>query len=116
MIRNVYGYKTYNHAVFAGFLLGFISVHGCFYFLTRDKTFCPDGAHLLLATMASYKHAYAMPDSTVMSLRLLCGPDFDFPDAVPFHITEMEQSPSLHIGKSNFELACASQIFLVRTH
>ncbi len=37
MIRNNYSYKTYNHVVFAGFLPGFISVHGCFYFLTWDK-------------------------------------------------------------------------------
>ncbi len=47
MIRNIYGYKTYNHAVFAGFLPGFISVHGCFYFLIRDKILLPK-QHLLI--------------------------------------------------------------------
>ncbi len=65
--------------------------------------------------MAGYEHAYAMPDSTVMLLRLLCGPDFDFPDAVPFHVTKMEQPSSPRTGKSNFELACAPLIFLART-
>ncbi len=47
MIRNIYSYKTYNHVVFAGFLPGFISVHGCFCFLTRDKDLL---SHYLLFT------------------------------------------------------------------
>ncbi len=41
VIRNLYSYKTYNYAVFAGFLPGFISVHGCFYFVAQDKDLLP---------------------------------------------------------------------------
>ncbi len=104
MIRNIYGYKTYNHTVFAGFLPGFISVHGCFYSVTRDKTFFPNIFCSFTFTMAQREHTYTIPDSTVMSLHLLCGPDFDFdfPDAVPFHVTEMACSPSTDTGKLNF--------------
>ncbi len=50
--------------------------------------------------MAEREHTYAMPDSTVMSLRLLCGPDFDFPDAVPFHVTEMGPTSAPDTGRS----------------
>ncbi len=56
--------------------------------------------------MADY--IYAIPDITAISLRL-CG--LHFPDAVPFHITKMEQSPSLLAGVSTFELACVPQAF-----
>ncbi len=103
MIRNLYGYKTYSHAVFAGFLPGFISVHGCFCFAARDKIFSPKHFQSLSFTMARQEHTYALLDSTVVSLSLLCGPDFDydFPDAVPFHVTEMENSPT-GTGEYNF--------------
>ncbi len=47
MIRTIYSYKTYNHVVFVGFLPGFISVHGCFYFMDKTKTFFPK-LHLLI--------------------------------------------------------------------
>ena len=51
--------------------------------------------------MASEEHTYAIPDSTVVSLRLLCGPDFDFdyPDAVPFHVTEMDSTSTTDAGR-----------------
>ncbi len=54
--------------------------------------------------MAGKEHAYAMPDSTVVSLRLLCGPDFDFdfPDAVPFHVTEMGLDSPTGTGETIF--------------
>ncbi len=42
MIRNLYSYKTYNHAVFTGFLPGFISVHSSFYFVAWDKDLFPE--------------------------------------------------------------------------
>ncbi len=50
--------------------------------------------------MASKEHTYAILDKTTVSLRLLCG--YDFPDAVPFHVTEMACSPSTDTGKYNF--------------
>ncbi len=51
--------------------------------------------------MASEEHTYAIPDSTVASLRLLCRPDFqfDYPDAVPFHVTEMDSTSSTDTGE-----------------
>ena len=52
-------------------------------------------------TMASREHSYAIPDSTTVSLHLLCGTDF--PDAVPFHITEMAHSPPTDTGESYFD-------------
>ncbi len=53
--------------------------------------------------MANDKHSYALPDSTTMSLCLLCG--MDFTDAVPFHITDMARSPPMGAGESRFELS-----------
>ncbi len=82
---------------------------------TRCRPFGPDRTHSVFSGMASYEHAHAMPDSTIMLLHLLCRPDFNFPDAVPFHVTEMEQPSSPHLGKSNFELACTPWIFLAQT-
>ncbi len=53
--------------------------------------------------MVSKEHTYAILDTTTVSLRLLCG--YDFPDAVPFHVTEMACSPSTDTGRQ-----------LLRTH
>ncbi len=94
MIRNIYGYKTFNHVVFTGFLPGFISVHGCFCSTTQDQNLFTQTHLLIIFTMASKEHTYAIPDSTVASLHLLCRPDFDFdyPDTVPFHVTEMDST------------------------
>ncbi len=50
--------------------------------------------------MDGKEHPYAMPDSTVVSLRLLCGQDFT--DAVPFTVTEMWSPTST--GKFLFEI------------
>ncbi len=53
---------------------------------TRQEPF----AHAIFthfSTMAFREHSYAIPDTTTVSLHLLCGTDF--PDAVLFHITEM---------------------------
>ncbi len=40
--------------------------------------------------MAWNEHPYCLPDTTV-SLRLLCGTDF--PDAVPFLVTDLAMTP-----------------------
>ncbi len=54
--------------------------------------------------MADTEHTYAIPDSTIVSLRLLCGSDFslDFPDAVPFHVTEMGPTTPTDTGRYLF--------------
>ncbi len=100
MIRNIYGYKTFNHVVFARFLPGFISVHGCFCFVTRDVDFSVHAIFTHFSTMTFREHSYAIPDTTTVSLHLLCGTDF--PDAVLFHITKMGQSPPTDTGEINF--------------
>ncbi len=47
--------------------------------------------------MDNEEHPYALPDSTTLSIRLLCGQDF--PDAVPFHVTELAPDWSMDTGK-----------------
>ncbi len=116
LIRYVYGYKTYSHAVFAGFLPGFISVHGCFYFVARDKIFSPKHIYLVILTMATEEHSYALADSTTVSIRLLCGPDFeDFTDAVPFHVTDMYKGSPTDSGKLYFKLSVVTHCNTART-
>ncbi len=108
MIRTIYGYKTYNHAVFAGFLPGFISVRGCFYFAnSRHGPFVQTiSIHFFL--MDNKEHSYAMADSSTISIHLLCGQDF--PDAVPFHITEMQDFLSTHPGRYLLRMLCTTII------
>ncbi len=95
MIRNSYGYKTYNHAVFAGFLPGFISVHGCFCFLTLEVQYIFHHFHFTFVM----DHNYCVADSSADILGSIWV--LDMTDAVPFSITEMELS--LHAGRLNFE-------------
>ncbi len=101
MIRNIYSYKTYDHAVFARFLPGFISVHGCFYFRnTRQGPFVLLFAvHFL--SMDTMDHSYCIPDSTTPSLDKLLA---EFPESVPFSVTELELSPLVDC-KCHFECA-----------
>ncbi len=93
MIRNIYSYKTYNHTVFAGV---YLSSRMFLFHKLETWTFCPDNLHSLSFTMANKEHNYAIPDTTTISLRLLCG--MDFPDAVPFHVTEMGPMSPSHTG------------------
>ncbi len=46
--KNICGYKTYNHMVFARFLRGFISVRKCFF--TKTRILCSDNFHQLLTS------------------------------------------------------------------
>ena len=87
---------------------GFISVHSCFCFVTRDKIFSPKHIFLLIFTMASKEHTYAIPDSTTVSLQLLCG--MDFPNTVPFSVTDQEISP-MFPGGYNFQTLLSLRIF-----
>ena len=63
--------------------------------------------------MANDEHSYALPDSTMMSLRLLCG--MDFMDAVPFHVTDMARSPPMGTGELCFELSFVIDFNTART-
>ena len=47
--------------------------------------------------MDKEEHPYALPDSTTISLRLLCSQDF--PDAMPFHITELAPDSPTDTGE-----------------
>ncbi len=84
--------------VFAGV---YVSLRMFLFCKLETWTFCPDNFHSLSFTMANKEHDYAIPDTTMVSLRLLCG--MDFPDTVPFHVTEMACSPSRDAGELNFE-------------
>ena len=100
LIRYVYSYKTYSHAVFTGFFAGVYLGSRLFLFRGTRQFFHPN-TFTHFSTMASEEHTYAIPDSTVTSLRLLCGPDFNFdwPDAVPFHVTEMDSTSTTDTGE-----------------
>ncbi len=114
MIRNFYGYKTYKHAVFAGFFAGVYLGSRLFLFCgTRQGPFCPDGIHSLFAMMANDEHSYALLDLTTMSLCLLCG--MDFMDAVPFHVTDMARSPPMGTGELHFKLSFVIDFNMART-
>ena len=76
-------------------------------FISRHETksFHPNTFYSFLFMMANEEHSYAIPDSTVTSLRLLCGPDFTFdvPAAVPFHITEMAPVSPTDTGRTTLQ-------------
>ena len=70
---------------------------------TRQGPFVPTSfTHFThFSRMADKEHNYSIPDSTTVSLRLLCS--LDFPDAVPFHVTDLEMSPTPP-GKSKLRI------------
>ncbi len=98
MIRNAYGYKAYNHAVFAGVYLG----SQLFLFLDMRQGSFVHASFTHFSRMADKEHNYSIPGSTTVSLRLLCSSDF--PDAVPFHVTDLEMSPTPP-GKSKLRIS-----------
>ncbi len=91
--------------VFAGVYLSSRMILFC---KLETWTFCPDNFHSLSFTMDTNKHSYAMADSTTISIHLVCGQDF--PDAVPFHVTEMQDLFSTHPGECNLWMLCTTII------